>query len=258
MRIATYNIWNKDILWLERLDAICEEIKHINPDILAMQEVKTFIEGENGIYVAQHIAAQTGYPYCIFKEYPDSPDEGLAILSKIPLCSDDAIWYKETEESNYCAIRITFKYDNREYGITNVHLNWKSIAIREEQLRTVNEWIFEDNKPKPIEILCGDFNDDPGSAIHQYLTNNFWLDVVQYMEAEKSIKPQPTLDYINNPYLKNDSDIKNPARYDWILIHKNEVIDFPVIKNVWVFGNFPVAQTKVLPSDHYGVLMDFT
>ncbi|WP_313892402.1 hypothetical protein [Psychrobacillus sp.] len=78
------------------------------------------------------------------------------------------------------------------------------------------------------------------------------------MEAEKSIKPQPKLDYINNPYLKNDSDIKNPARYDWILIHKNEVIDLPVIKNVQVFGDIPVAQTKILPSDHYGVLMDFT
>ncbi|WP_313892403.1 hypothetical protein [Psychrobacillus sp.] len=60
-----------------------------------------------------------------FKEYPDSPDEGLAILSKFPLCSDDTVWHKETEESNYCAIRITFKYGNREFGLTNAHFNRK-------------------------------------------------------------------------------------------------------------------------------------
>ncbi|MED1093915.1 endonuclease/exonuclease/phosphatase family protein [Bacillus paramycoides] len=258
MRIATFNIWNNQTLWFERLDAICEEVKNINPEILAIQEVRTYIDGKKGISVAQHIANKTGFPFCIFKEYPDCPDEGLAFLSKFPIYTEDAIWHKNTKESNYCAIRITFKYGDYEFGITNVHLNWRSPIIREEQIRSVHNWIFKENKAKPYEILCGDFNDDPHSSIHQYLTNNLWLDVAQFKEEQNYIKAQPTLDYINNLNIKNESNLKIQARYDWILIKKNNNLNFPPINKVEVFGNIPVTKAKVLPSDHYGVLMEIT
>ncbi|ENQ3106379.1 Metal-dependent hydrolase, endonuclease/exonuclease/phosphatase family [Bacillus sp. 491mf] len=258
MRIATFNIWNNQTLWGERLAAICEVIKNVNPEVLAIQEVRSTIDGEKGINVAQYIANQTGYPFCIFKEYPDSPDEGLAFLSKVPICTEDVIWNKNTKESNYCAIRITFKYGNYEFGITNVHLNWKSTFIRNEQIRAVHDWIFTENKARTCEILCGDFNDDPYSSIHQYLTDNQWIDVAQFKEEHNDIKPQPTLDFINNLNIKNESSLKLQARYDWILINKNNKLNISSIDNVEVFGDYPVTKEAILPSDHYGVLMDIT
>ncbi|WP_245208826.1 endonuclease/exonuclease/phosphatase family protein [Gottfriedia endophytica] len=185
MRIATFNIWNNQTLWVERLAAICELVKDIDPDVLALQEVRSSIDVEKGINVAQHIANQAGYPFCIFKEYPDSPDEGLAFLSKIPISTEDVIWQKNTKESNYCAIRITFKNGDYEFGITNVHLNWKSTMIRKEQIRAVHNWIFGENNTKPYEILCGDFNDEPNSSIHHYLTDHHWMDVAQSKENRK-------------------------------------------------------------------------
>lgn len=69
MRIATLNIWNHQTLWSERLDAICEEVQNVAPHILAIQEVRGHMDDEKKINVAQYIANQIGYPFCIFKEY---------------------------------------------------------------------------------------------------------------------------------------------------------------------------------------------
>jgi exonuclease III len=104
MRIATLNIWNHQTLWSERLEAICEEVQNVAPHILALQEVRSCVTYGPKKNVAQYIADQSGYPVCVFKEYPDSPDEGLAFLSKVPILAEEAIWETDIEESNYCAI----------------------------------------------------------------------------------------------------------------------------------------------------------
>ncbi|PGZ15467.1 endonuclease/exonuclease/phosphatase family protein [Bacillus cereus] len=253
MRIATFNIWNKQTLWKERLRAICEEVRTINADILALQEVRTQIDAEKNINLAQFIANQTNYPYCIFENYPDSPDEGLAFLSKIPISKKSVIWDANIEETNYCAIRITFQYKRFEFGVTNVHLNWRSYEIREQQMKAVHDWILEENINRQYEILCGDFNDNPESSIHHFLTHHDWLDIAQFKEKQCNMKVQPTLDFKNNPYLHN-SEI--PSRYDWILLKTYKLLNLQ-IRNVKIFGNKPTTRAQIVPSDHYGVFVEF-
>ncbi|WP_396129197.1 endonuclease/exonuclease/phosphatase family protein [Exiguobacterium mexicanum] len=246
MRIATFNIWNNSTSWSERIEAICQQVKVVDADVLALQEVRTYMDGEQGIDVARHITNETGYSFCVFLTYPDSPDEGLAILSNIPLDTHDAIWHHDVEEANYCAMRVTFQAAGHTFGLTNVHLNWRSPDIRAAQVRAVHEWIGEGEH---YELLCGDFNDDPRSKIHRDLTDHRWIDVaICHRGGDK-----PTLDYLHNPYLKQDALLKQPARYDWILLRCVE--DVPLISNVDVFGKTSV--TDVLPSDHYGVFVDF-
>ncbi|GLV65501.1 hypothetical protein Bmyc01_41700 [Bacillus mycoides] len=68
MKIATFNIWNHETLWSERLEAICEEVQNIAPHILAIQEVRSCINNKGKkTNVAQYIAEQVNYPFCIFK-----------------------------------------------------------------------------------------------------------------------------------------------------------------------------------------------
>ncbi|WP_376751131.1 endonuclease/exonuclease/phosphatase family protein [Bacillus luti] len=140
------------------------EIRSISPHILALQEVRSSVNLKSKENVVQYIANQTGYPFYLFKEYPDSPDEGLVFFSKIPIIAEEAIWETNIEEPNYCAIRILFKYKGYKFGVTNVHLNWKSSRIRQEQMNAVNNWIK--NRASDYELLCGDFNDDPYSMVY--------------------------------------------------------------------------------------------
>lgn len=248
MRIATFNLWNNPTLWSERIESISATVKMINADVLALQEVKTHVEGEQGISVAEQIAHETGYPFCVFLAYPDSPDEGLAVLSYIPLDTKDAIWHHEVEEANYCAMRVTFQAGGHAFGLTNVHLNWRSPVIRKAQVQAVREWIGEGER---YELLCGDFNDNPQSEIYRDLTAHRWIDVATCDRGGD----EPTLDYVHNPYLKQDSLQKQPARYDWMLLRHDEE-DVPFISNVGVFGKTSVTDADLLPSDHYGVLLD--
>lgn len=248
MRIATFNLWNNPTLWSKRIESICATVKMIKADVLALQEVKTHVEGEQGISVAEQIAYETGYPFCVFLAYPDSPDEGLAVLSNIPLETNDAIWHHEVEEANYCAMRVTFQAGGHAFGLTNVHLNWRSPVIREAQVRAIREWIGGGER---YELLCGDFNDNPQSEIYRDLTAHRWIDVATCHRGGD----EPTLDYGHNPYLKQDSLQKQPARYDWILLRHDEG-NVPLISSVDVFGKTSDSITDVLPSDHYGVLLD--
>lgn len=39
MKIATYNIWNDNRGWPDRLEQICDEIKTQNADLLCLQDV---------------------------------------------------------------------------------------------------------------------------------------------------------------------------------------------------------------------------
>ena len=54
--------------------------------------------------------------------------------------------------------------------------------VRKEQLDTVNNWIK--NRGSGYELLCGDFNDEPHSGVHQYLISNQWIDVAQLKENQ--------------------------------------------------------------------------
>ncbi|WP_214789055.1 endonuclease/exonuclease/phosphatase family protein [Exiguobacterium sp. s21] len=248
MRIATFNLWNNPTCWSERIESICATVKMIDANVLAFQEVKTHVEGERGISVAEQIANETGYRNCVFLAYPDSPDEGLAILSNIPLDTHDAIWHHDVEEANYCAMRVTFQAAGHTFGLTNVHLNWRSPDIRETQVRAVREWIGEGER---YELLCGDFNDNPQSEIYRDLTAHRWIDVATCHRGGD----EPTLDYRHNPYLKQDALLKRPSRYDWMLLRHDEG-NVPLISSVDVFGKTSDSITDMLPSDHYGVLLD--
>ncbi|WP_214780029.1 endonuclease/exonuclease/phosphatase family protein [Exiguobacterium sp. s22] len=245
MRIATYNIWNHDTSWQKRIEAICQEVKRIDADVIALQEVRSYEEGS----VAHDISETTGYPFCVFHPYPDSPDEGLAFLSKFPLSSVEAIWEEDVEESNFCATRVTFTLGGQEWGLTNVHLNWRSVSIRERQMAAVRGWLHK-GRQKSVEVLCGDFNDNPQSSIYQDLSDGGWSDVIMFVGEEA----RPTLDVKHNPYLQS-SHLEQPERYDWILF-RSEWSEIEV-QHVDVFGDVRTSK-NVIPSDHYGVMVDFT
>ena len=250
MKIATYNIWNKNVLFEERLTALCEVIDKINADIICLQEIRN----DGNINIVEIIANYANYPFFIFREYPDCTDEGLAILSKFEFHDTMSIWETDTDISNYCAIRSTINYNGTFIGVTNVHLNWRSEEIRMSQLNAVNSWINMETNNKNYEIICGDFNDVPESNIHNFLIDSGWKDAVE-STREKDIAHYSTFDLVNNPYLKDDIRVKDRLRFDWIMINKLDNDTEFNLKEVNIFGNKPL-KSNIIPSDHYGLYID--
>ena len=250
MRIATYNIWNNDILFEERIEEICKAIKEVNADIVCLQEVRN----EECRNITEVIANEANYPFLVFRYYPDSPDEGLAILSKHPFNHTAAIWETNTEISNYCAIRAKIDYEGVFIGITNVHLNWRSEEIRKEQLIAVNNWIAMEKNCEEYEIICGDFNDVPQTTIHKFLKDCGWRDVVE-LNSKKDASYYATFDLLNNHYLKEDMRVKERLRFDWIMINTFNKCEQLIFESMDIFGNNP-SVFKIMPSDHYGLYID--
>jgi maltose 6'-phosphate phosphatase len=250
MRIATYNIWNNDILFEERIEVICKAIKEVNADIVCLQEVRR----EQCRSITEIIAYGANYPFFIFRDYLDCPDEGLAILSKYPFNCTATIWETNTEISNYCAIRAKINYKGIFIGITNVHLNWRSEEIRKRQLNAVNNWIVRETDCEKYEIMCGDFNDVPQSSIHNYLMDCGWRDAVE-LSSKKDASYYATFDLVKNHYLKEDKRVKEKLRFDWIMINTFNNCEQLTFESVDIFGNNP-SVFKIMPSDHYGLYVD--
>lgn len=250
MRIATYNIWNNDTLFEERIEVICKAIKEVDADIVCLQEVRN----EECRSITEIIANGANYPFFIFRDYPDCPDEGLAIISKYPFNYTAAIWETDTEISNYCAIRANIDYEGIFIGITNVHLNWRSEEIRKGQLNAVNNWIAREKDCEKYEVICGDFNDVPQSSIHNFLKDCGWRDVVE-LSSKKDTSHYATFDLVNNHYLKEDKRPKEKLRFDWIMINTFNNCEQLTFEFVDIFGNNP-SVFKIMPSDHYGLYVD--
>jgi endonuclease/exonuclease/phosphatase family metal-dependent hydrolase len=77
MKIASYNIWNSDRDYKQRLEMLTKVIGELDLDIIALQEVRN-----ND--VIQYVLSETGLKYFCWQPYPDC-EEGLAILSKYPI-----------------------------------------------------------------------------------------------------------------------------------------------------------------------------
>ena len=267
MKIATYNIWNSEQARAERLRALYVEIRKQKADVLALQEVSSHIPGSGGKNLAEVIAAETGYKHWYFAQYPGEK-EGLAFFSSFPIVSGVAGWNKKSTMNAGCAIRMTAKCGDAEVSFTNVHLSFESALKRENQTAAVAAWIASAQKANAHEVLLGDFNSYPESSVHRFLsgqqslggtsTGAGWWDLAASYASRNNCSALSTLDFRNNPRWRgvNENGMEIPGRFDWILLKNCYPRRYPKINMVKLFGVKPLPGTRVVPSDHYGVLAD--
>lgn len=268
MILATYNLWNDAKTLASRVPAICEEIESINAGIIALQEVSTTTPGYPSKSLATYIAEQCGYGYVSFCPYPDmeDADEGLAILSKYPFEFETAIW--DDNPKVFCAVRSVIEVESIRIAITNVHLDWKCVINREVQMCAVLDWINQQSRINTVEFLCGDFNDVPDSSIHRLLQGRQslnghaakWLDLAEYEQWRSGLNAGPTLDFVRNPRWDGLHTLQIPARFDWIMLRQEHQRNDPepIVNNVRLFGTSPTLVVNKVPSDHYGVFVEFS
>lgn len=210
-RVMTFNIHHgrglDDQVNLERIAAL---IQSERADIVALQEVDKGVARTDRRDLPAELAALTGMTAIFSNNFNFQGGEyGNAILTKFPV--------RQWRNHHYQMLRVgeqrgllqaTLNIHGREILFLNTHIDyrgddaerWMNVAEIETGARA--------HPDKPI-ILCGDFNDTPGSRVHRRLAETFtdvWeLAGVGSGETFPAGEPRKRIDFI---WLSRPSEIK--------------------------------------------------
>jgi endonuclease/exonuclease/phosphatase family metal-dependent hydrolase len=247
--VATLNLRNHQDRWLKRRELVVAQLLDAAPDLISLQEVyrpigqanwlKNQINGRLGTTAA-------GRPYRLVQKRRHHPWkgylEGIAILSRLPILSHDAI---ALGYQGRVALRANIELPNREtvdFVAVHLHHRARDREARVEQVMKLTGWLNEQN-PVPLRIIGGDFNELPqGPAILQMKQG--------YRSAfEECWGHEPLATY---PTALVRTEIGWAGCLDYIFIS-------PAVERVLkvqIFCKKPAADDPTLyPSDHVGLLV---
>ena len=253
LKIATYNIWNNEEQD-KRETHILQELHGTEADVIGLQEVTSdFFENV--------LAKDKVYPHSCFYAYAGE-NEGLAILSKVPICEEHFL--NKNEENAYSnALNVIVTINDIKISVTNVHLPWDSVKKQEEQIVAIDRFIHA-QKNADFYVLLGDFNGNMNSSVNRYLlgdqtingyeSNLYWNDLQSGYCVRKDMPLTPTLDFINNPRWAGKETISVPMVADRIYVM--ESWDDVDMNQLSVFGTEIYSDIEMTASDHYGIVVE--
>jgi len=182
IKIMTYNIQgmkpgtNPGL----RLAYIIENLKELDPDIIGLQEINETLDG--GVLdnqckqIAEALGDHFGITYNYYMEFThlswdNQYREYIGIISKYPV----------EEEGFYQLItgvfprKVVWNHIDTPFGkinFFNTHLSFNSQSVRIQQSQQLLEYMQDINNQFTASgsILCGDFNDPPGTLTITQIT----------------------------------------------------------------------------------------
>lgn len=253
LKIATYNIWNNE-QQDKREKYILQELYMTEADVVGLQEVtQDFFENV--------LAKDEIYPYSSFYTY-EGENEGLAFLSKFPICEEHFL-NKNEEDAYSNALNVIVAMNSIKISITNVHLPWDSVKKQEEQIVAVDRFIHA-QQGVDFYVLLGDFNGNMNSSVNRYLlgdqtingyeSNLYWNDLQSGYCVRKGMSLTPTLDFINNPRWAGKETISVPMVADRIYVM--ESWDDVDMNGLTIFGTDVYSDIAMTASDHFGIVVE--
>ena len=249
-RIITFNIRfdnpeDEDNSWIFRRDAVVRVVQRHAPALVGTQEGKW----HQLMYLQEHLPAfglhapnriiddTSQYPtlfYC--KERFRVKEGGEWWLSETPTIHLSKNWDSAYPRMMSYAL-LSDDYTNRDLMVVVTHLDHKGDYARWQQAKIIAEFTQSHNEPM---IVMGDFNDRPGSSVHQLLTSprsglyDTWY-LIGRNESEQSMTHH------------GFQGIPQKTRMDWILVSTHfNVLDAFIVRD---------SSKGHYPSDHfpYGV-----
>ncbi len=261
MKILTWNIanYNDHPFWEERISLIVEEIIRLNPDVVALQEVRYCADTSSSIETGMNTAEQIlyalnekgfalGYDIAIapamyynhheadiIRKYPCKASmnkehrviwEGLAIISKEPILEHVNLILNPNPPAEDTNIRNLQMIKTGSLHLLNTHLSFNP----KEALQNTREMFrYIDERNLKTYLLCGDFNSTPTSEVVEYIKSRG----LQKLTPSRLTHPIPDsiveIDYIFGFNLSRESKI------------------------VYSLTNY--KNTGVYPSDHIGIMI---
>jgi endonuclease/exonuclease/phosphatase family metal-dependent hydrolase len=156
--VVTLNLLNDLRRWDERKDLIVSELRHMQPDLIALQEVKLPVN--NGQWIAEQLG---GYSVHLTPKdgKKHSQEEALAILSRLPV---DDFHSTSLGTQNRVAQCVRVAVDGKRMLLVNGHFFWYpgEHSARSQQIRVLQAWLKKHADAEPAGIaVCGDFNGTP-------------------------------------------------------------------------------------------------
>jgi endonuclease/exonuclease/phosphatase family metal-dependent hydrolase len=255
-RVLTWNIWWRFGAWEERLPAIVETVRRLDPDIACLQEV--WIDAAADDSSAQRIAgvldAEHGGGHRLDL---DGIGFGNAVVSRWPISGREVLPLPAPEDADELRTCVRVDVDS-PYGplqVFSTHLNWRfdHSQIRQDQVRAI--CAFVDAAPPRTfpPILCGDMNATPESDEIRMLTGKAAVPVPKlvFHDAWEVAGAGAGLTWSNdNPHARRA--LEPDRRIDYVLVGWPKAGGRGQVLAVELVGTDPVDG--VTPSDHYGVL----
>ncbi len=242
---------------------LCEFIEKERPDIIALQEVNQYIDGEQASLVYGHVpvgevpikesnfalsmqkilvSMKLDYQFSwlgIKKGY-DKFDEGICIFSLSAIKEAKSLLLSNTADYNNFKKRMALLVETRDGIFINCHLGWENDPEEpfENQVRRINACF---NFKKQM-YLMGDFNVPAGSSSYKMITASGWHDTF-FMAKER--KGEATISGEIDGWERN----RQSLRIDYVFANR----DMEIKKSEILFDGEKTPQI----SDHFAVMISF-
>jgi endonuclease/exonuclease/phosphatase family metal-dependent hydrolase len=174
-RVMTYNIHHgAGVDGKIDFQRIADLIKREQADMVALQEVDKGVQRTARRDCPAELAALTGMS-CVFSNnfHFQGGDYGNAVLTRFPIKRWTNRHYQMLRpDEQRGLLQVVLDVHGRELAFLDTHIDYREDDT--ERLRNVTEILeaIQAYRGRPM-ILCGDFNDTPGSRTHQKLAPAF-------------------------------------------------------------------------------------
>ena len=256
VRVVTWNLWWRFGPWEDRLGAIVETLRRVDPDVVCLQEVWS-LEGRSS---ASEIADALGHDR-VEAVGVDLDGVGFAnaVTSRWPIAGHERRSLPSPPDLDEFRLVLRADVDGPRgpLQVFATHLHWRAdhSAIRQEQVREICRFVAGSPERTFPPVLAGDFNAEPDS------------DEIRMLVGKAAV-PEPPLVFwdawtVGGTGTGHTWSNANPWARDWF--EPDRRIDY-------VLTGFPKAGGRghcveaalvgtdpvdgVVPSDHYGVRAD--
>ena len=265
LRVACYNIahgrgvpfdnWNGESkeVRLQRLLDIATQIREIDADIVALNEVDFDSSWSHGENQAEFLARNAGYPYWVEQRNLDFRIGtwkwrfGNAILSRHPVSEAKSIELpdysvretllagKKRGVAGYVNLDKTRFPSLPTIGFMAVHLSHRSEQLRVDSAKMIGEIVSDLDMPV---IVAGDFNSSPPGFAKSSTTESGQNAILTFDESQRFQRSPVTTPELSEMTFPSNA----PEQViDWILIpNEMDFLDYQVI-NVGLSDHLPVT-----------------
>lgn len=269
LSVGTLNIWNRMGDWPTRLELIRKELRRLDLDVLALQEV---IQMPGQFDQAAEVAEVFGYHVAYGRNGGGPNPMGNAILSRWPILRTHVFPLPRVETDEYrCLLYAEIDAPFGALPVFCTHLNWKMHEghVREVQIRYVADQV---QGLCPISglppILMGDFNAEPESDEIRFMRGHTSLGgkSVYFADAWGLVGEVPRgVRARDGGSVGATFSRRNP--YAAVLREPNRRIDYVFVRGPDERGRGEVLKARVafdtstgdaFPSDHFGVVAEIS